>query len=119
MKSALVIEDDFDIRMTLKELLESEGFVVHLAENGQEGLTCLAKLNEMPKIILLDLYMPVMDGAAFLKEIKSQFPILSGIPILIMTAAAVGEYPAGISPEYILKKPLEIDELFSKIEQFL
>lgn len=119
MKSALIVEDDVDIRMTLKELLESEDFTVHTASNGQEGLNCLEKLEVRPDIILLDLYMPVMSGKAFLKKIKSHFPVLSSIPIIVMTAASTGEYPEDFDHEFIIKKPIDVNQLFTKLDSIL
>ena len=116
MKTILIIEDDSDIRMTLKELLESEGHKVQLAENGQMAIEHLLKQDVLPDLMLLDLYMPVMGGAAFLSEIRAHFPILSGIPIFVMTAASAGEYPENFDQTCIIKKPIDVDELITKIE---
>jgi two-component system, chemotaxis family, chemotaxis protein CheY len=106
MKEVLLIEDDDDIH-------------VHLAENGQDGLQCLYNLEKPPSLILLDLYMPMMDGSSFLKEVKENYKFFSSVPILVMTAASVGEYPKDFDPKMILKKPINLDDLFSKIESLL
>lgn len=55
----------------------------------------------------------------FHPQIQDHFPILAGIPILVMTAASVGEYPKKFSPEFIVKKTIEIDDLFLKVENAL
>ncbi len=116
-KSVLIVEDDRSISDTLKELLESESYVVYLAGNGQEGISILVSLPKPPSFILLDLYMPVMDGKGFLRELRSQFPVLSGIPILMMTAASPSDYPTDFDRKKILKKPIDIDELFRIIDE--
>lgn len=115
MKTIMIIEDDSAIRESLQELLESEGYYVVLAEHGQVALSYLEK-NQKLDAILLDLSMPVMDGKTFLREISRLFPSLGRIPILIMTAAGPGEIPRDHSKERILRKPLDVDELISKIE---
>ena len=67
-KSILIIEDDRDILEVLKDLLESEGYTVSTAENGKMGIEVLQALNEPPKLILVDLMMPIMDGLQFRQE---------------------------------------------------
>jgi CheY-like chemotaxis protein len=60
-KHILVIEDDTDLRETLKDLLEMEGFNVVTASNGWEGLRQIEQ-NGQPCLILLDLMMPMRNG---------------------------------------------------------
>ena len=65
-KYLLIVEDDTDLRETLKELLEIEGYTVTMASNGKEALSFLKKTQKFSHLILLDLMMPIMDGASFL-----------------------------------------------------
>jgi CheY-like chemotaxis protein len=60
-QSILIVEDEKDIRESLKMLLELEGYSVFTAKDGKEGLEILKNL-ESPCLILLDLLMPVMNG---------------------------------------------------------
>ncbi len=115
MKTIMIIEDDSAIRDSLRELLESEGYIVILAEHGQVALTHLEKDLKLDAI-LLDLSMPIMDGKTFLREIVRLFPALRKLPIIIMTAAGPGEIPRDHAKERILRKPLDVDELIAKIE---
>src|SRR5579862_4602951 len=63
----LIVDDDPDIRDSLKEVLEDEGYEVNGVANGREALDYLRK-SPRPCVILLDLMMPVMDGWQFRRE---------------------------------------------------
>src|SRR4051812_36434591 len=82
----LIVEDDAPIRDMLEEVLEEEGYPVQSTANGQEALTALHALSKPPKLILLDLMMPVMDGWTF-RQMQIQDPVLRGIPVVILSAA--------------------------------
>ena len=118
-KRVLIIEDDQAIRDSLCELLESEGFVVSLAEHGLHGLETLEGLSVLPHVILLDLSMPVMDGHTFLERIQTTHSQFSKITILVMTAAGVGSFPKNHDPVKILRKPVDVDRLLDTIEKYL
>ena len=64
----LVVEDDSDLRGLLADWLRGEGWKVHTAGNGREGLE--AFLEQQPKLVILDLLMPEMDGFEFMDEIR-------------------------------------------------
>src|SRR5437588_809924 len=82
----LLVEDDTEIREEMAALLESEGYVVAQARNGQDALD---QLKEMPApcLILLDLMMPVMNGWDF-RERQLADPSLKEIPTIIVSGAA-------------------------------
>ena len=63
--SVLLVEDDEDIRASVGEILRDEGFEVIAATDGNDALRLLRGADELPRLILLDLMMPVMDGWAF------------------------------------------------------
>ena len=106
-KSVLVVEDDENIREVLQLVLESEGYLVHTAENGQEGVKFL-KENAETSLILLDLMMPVMDGWAFLEQRKLD-PRLAAIPVVVLSASGLSEKPEGATA--FLSKPVELHNL--------
>ncbi|MCB1714231.1 MAG: response regulator, partial [Candidatus Competibacteraceae bacterium] len=62
----LVVDDEPDIRDLVKEILEDEGFEVSTAQNGQEARE--ARRARRPDLILLDIWMPDIDGVSLLKE---------------------------------------------------
>jgi CheY-like chemotaxis protein len=67
-QSVLIVDDESNIRMSVRMCLESEGYAVREASNGSEALEQIA--HEEPSVVLLDLSMPVMDGMTVLAEIK-------------------------------------------------
>ena len=90
-KTVLVVDDDESIRETLGDVLRDEGFTVALAENGAAALRYLQSQDEtdFPKVIVLDLLMPVMSGAEF-RERQLDDPRLAKIPVVIMSSADRG-----------------------------
>ena len=85
--SVLLVDDDRDIREALCEILELEGHKVSTAENGLAAINYLKKCSpdERPCIIILDLAMPVMNGAEF-RARQLQIPYLVHIPVVAMSA---------------------------------
>lgn len=78
----LAIEDDALVSRMYSKALAFEGFKVHLAPNGRQGLEIAHKIK--PDIILLDIMMPKMNGLEVLERIKAD-PALKSIPVIILT----------------------------------
>jgi len=68
----LLVEDDRNLARSLKEFLASQGYSVLYATNGREALEILSACRVLPKLILLDLMMPVLDGWGFLLERRKE-----------------------------------------------
>ena len=108
----LVIEDDADIREGVRILLESEGFLVDEAENGEIGLR---KLSEDISLVILDIMMPGMPGIRVCEEIRKK----SFVPILFLTAKAqesdklLGLMAGG---DDYLPKPFSYAELLGRVK---
>src|SRR3990167_9429446 len=85
LKHILLVEDEEDIRTIAKIALEGNGFILDLAESGQEGIE--KALTHKPQFILLDVMMPGMDGLSTLRELR-KFPQTAPIPVAFMTANA-------------------------------
>jgi CheY-like chemotaxis protein len=113
----LVVDDDLDIREIAQEVLEREGFAVTTARNGADALVRLES-TPLPQLILLDLSMPVMDGAAFCER-RAADPRLSAIPVVVFSAAAdLGERVRHLAVEGYLCKPLRLDELLKTVTTY-
>ena len=111
--SVLLVDDDDGIRDSVAECLVSEGYAVCAVANGAEALAAL-RTTERPGIILVDLVMPVMDGAELIDALRAD-PALRRIPVVLMTAASA---KSGLPPadEY-LEKPFHLDDLLATVER--
>ncbi len=112
----LLVEDDHEIRETVGEILEEEGYVVTTATTGRDALDKLKAAATLPSIILLDLMMPVMDGWAFRREQRND-PALAPIPVIILTAGSITENMATLEATDLLRKPFDMDVLLEKIRK--
>lgn len=109
----LIVEDDADARESLAALLEGEGYHVLEAQHGEEALEVLRKSPVC--IILLDIFMPVMNGHAFMAE-QSRDPSISSIPVVVMTAdAAAAQDAARRGVAEAMTKPLNHDRLLEVV----
>jgi CheY-like chemotaxis protein len=110
----LVVEDDKDLRDSLRDALELEGYVAVCVENGQAALRYLAT-GARPCVILLDLMMPVMDGWAFRQELLKDQE-LAAIPVVVMTAATPA-HAAAIAAEAVIYKPLHMGRVVDVVQE--
>lgn len=111
----LVVDDDASIRETLRDLLEDTGYTVTEARDGLQALDCLRKA-AAPMIVLLDLMMPRMDGAALLGAVAGDSGRLRRHAYIMMTA---GHQTLSLAFAHLLSdltvqviyKPFDIDRL--------
>ena len=98
--TVLVVDDDFDIRSTLAQILREEGFRVREARNGLEALEKVDE--EEPDLVLLDLMMPVLKGWEVLKALRHS---RAELPVVVLSAI-----PASGCTDY-LQKPVSFERL--------
>ena len=116
-KSVLVVEDDPSIAIGLRINLESEGYVVHLAEDGEDGLNMARSLE--PDLIVLDVMLPRRNGLEVLHELRAEG---RGMPIIILSAkAAEMDKVAGLElgAEDYVAKPFSLAELLARVRAAL
>ncbi|HEY0735682.1 MAG TPA: response regulator [Herpetosiphonaceae bacterium] len=107
----LVVDDEPDIRDLLSEVLEDEACTVTTAPYGAAALAYLHQTPTLPKLILLDVMMPVMDGIAFLHA-KLADPLLKDIPVVLLSAhLRLRPEVVQLPIEAFLPKPLDYDLL--------
>ncbi len=114
-RTIFIIEDDRDTREMLGKFLELEGYEVETAANGQQALERLAQ-GATACVIVLDLMMPVMDGWQF-RRMQVEDARLAKIPTIIVSAAG-HERMAHINADAYLAKPIDMDELLSRLSEF-
>lgn len=108
----LVVEDDPDLSELEVMLLEDEGYAVQRAAHGREALELVAK--QMPQLILLDMKMPVMDGATFAAIFRERYG--RAAPILVVTAADNARRRAQeVSAEGWVAKPFDPQVLIDAV----
>ena len=113
VKSILVVEDDHEIRVSIRQALEGEGYFVFSAANGIDGIAMLNRIKP-PSLILLDQQMPLMGGEEFLK-IKSRDANFATIPVIVVSAAQNKCHSSDVVS--FIVKPLDIDKLLSAVKQ--
>jgi CheY-like chemotaxis protein len=115
----LVVEDDEDIRETIAAVLADEGHWVVLAANGAEAIAYVRRQGALrPRLILLDLMMPVMSGWEFSAELRKDAASAT-IPVVVLSGdAKVEEKAAGLGAADLLRKPISLDKLFELVGRF-
>ena len=119
MIRVLVVEDTEVNRLVLSGRLSKMGYEVLVAANGREGLEMANR--ELPDIILMDMYLPEIDGTELTRTLKQQAST-SQIPIIALTAHSVSKSRDDIlelgCDEYELK-PINFDTLTKKIQDLV
>jgi CheY-like chemotaxis protein len=109
----LVVDDDAAIRQAVAALLEDDGYVVDQAANGLEAL---ARLDQhLPKVVLLDMRMPLMDGWSVAGEIRERNLDVNVVAMTATHNARLWADQIG-APNY-LGKPFEPDELLQLVDR--
>jgi CheY-like chemotaxis protein len=111
----LLVEDEPQVRATIAEALSLEGYAVTEAANGAEALTLLRDVK--PDVIVLDLWMPIMDGWEFRKVQVAAHP---GIPIIVLSALDLSsERLRELHPDALISKPFDIEDLYAAVTRAL
>ena len=118
-KRLLLIDDDPNLILLVKDYLEFRGYEVITAENGREALEVLEQ--EIPDMIICDVMMPEMDGYAFVNQVRQE-ERTSWIPILFLSAKQqTGDKIKGLDSgaDVYMVKPFEAEELVAQVEASL
>lgn len=115
------MEDDYFVRDIYQRRLRQCGFEVGTADNGFEGMERIRE-EGVPDLILLDIFMPYMDGRDVLRELKSE-PMWADIPVILLTNFSAREgvrdgFDLG-AEEYLIKSHFTPSEVVGKIESVL
>jgi CheY-like chemotaxis protein len=107
----LVVDDDADIRETLGLALELEGYAVRLARDGAEAWALLDE-GARPALVLLDLAMPVLDGAALLARIRADVGVRH-LCVILVTAFSSPVEGVRAEADGVLYKPVSLSDVLA------
>ncbi|MDD6038783.1 MAG: response regulator transcription factor [bacterium] len=116
MANILVCDDEKDIVSAVRIYLESEGYTVYSANNGQEALEVIRK--EEISLVLLDIMMPVMDGITAMVKIRE----ISNVPVILLTAKSEDTdkiLGLNIGADDYITKPFNPVELLARVKSSL
>lgn len=113
MKKILVVDDEENIRLLLKEELEDEGYEVLTAKSGEEALDLVQA--ERPDLVTLDIKMPGESGLMTLRKIRE---INYDLPVILCTAyTSYKTYFSAVAADHYVIKSSDFKELKSKIRE--
>jgi DNA-binding response OmpR family regulator len=112
----LVVDDDYHLCQMVKWVLEDEGFEVQMAADGREAVE--RALLQQPKLILLDMRLPLLDGKGVAKQVHAHYG--TRVPIILMSADWHGEEKRRqIEAVAYVRKPFNIDDLLQVVQNTL
>lgn len=112
----LIVEDDEIILNSIEFLLTDEGYHVITATNGREALERLRQND--PRLILLDMKMPVMDGWEFARAYHQQPS--AHAPVIVMTATRDAmDWAAEVGADAYIAKPFDVERLLDLVHQYM
>jgi len=113
----LLVEDDAGMQEVLRALLESEGYEVTTAVDGEEALDLLRD-GTAPSLIVLDLMLPRMDGFQF-RALQRANPAWADIPVVVYSGIdRLHERVRALEPSAWFEKPVDPDSLLGAIEKY-
>lgn len=113
MANILLVEDNADMRLLLREVLEWGGHAVNCGRNGTDGIDWLLATAQMPDLIISDLVMPGMDGFTFLQQVRGN-PRWKNVRFVMMSANPHDDrlqIALNSGLDGVLPKPFSLDDL--------
>jgi CheY-like chemotaxis protein len=111
----LLAEDDEDLRDAMVDTLNDAGYTVEAVGNGRDALEWLEDTALPPKLILLDLMMPIMDGWQFL-DARQKTPRVASVPVVVLSASASVPGAEGKVP--FMRKPVGVGPLLAIVASY-
>jgi len=112
--TVLVVDDDPDMRDTLRQLLGDAGYSVVTAEDGAAALGALDRSETWPDLVLLDMRMPFMDGPTFFECLRSR-PESRRTPVVIVSGTLRSSVRGEVQGIQIVKKPFDAMKLLDLV----
>lgn len=112
MARILIVDDESDILFILRVVLESAGYEVVQALDGQEALDAIPRAH--PDLVITDLMMPVMDGRELIRRLREN-PSTASIPVMMVSANPNGT----VGAEVLMRKPFRHEDLLRNVRALL
>lgn len=114
----VIVEDNDDLREMLACFLQTHGFTVVMAEDGEAGLRIIRQ--QPPDLVITDIAMPNMDGLSMIRELRRR-PETSRVPVLVLTAyqGKIGNDAIKAGATRAAYKPVQLEDLIRMIKQLL
>jgi len=113
-RRVLIVDDGEHIRDSLREAFEEDGYAAVTAGNGKEALELLTNGSERPDVVVLDLVLPIVDGARLYQAMQHD-PHLKRIPVIVSSSSPTRASSGAI----VVPKPLELDRLLDTVADVL
>jgi two-component system, chemotaxis family, chemotaxis protein CheY len=111
--TVLLVEDEEDLREGMREALEFNGYSVYAAEDGQQALDQLGRIDHVC-VVVLDLLLPGMNGWDFFAKMRS-LPTYADVPVVVHSSAP-SRAPQGVTR--VLQKPVKLEQLLAVVREF-
>ena len=118
MEDVLIIEDNALVRRSLERAFVKEGYTVATAGDGEQALRDLGQSNSPPKIIIMDLIMPVMDGWQLLQKLLENSS-WARVPVIALSGAGVDDTEKTLPGVVCILKPVSMQSLFENVARMI
>jgi CheY-like chemotaxis protein len=127
-KKVLIVDDELDVRIYVRTLFETSGYIPIVTRNGREGLEKAKELS--PDLIILDVMMPEVGGVMMYRELKTD-PELKHIPVIMLTGIGEKSFTHFLrminikvkdpipQPDAHMEKPIDHEKLLGLARRFL
>jgi len=118
VQDVLIIEDNALVRRSLERAFVKEGYTVATAGDGEQALRDLGQSDTPPKIIIMDLIMPVMDGWQ-LRQKLLQNSSWARVPVIALSGAGVDDTERTLPGVVCILKPVSMESLFENVARMI
>ena len=120
MSHILVIDDDIDLCLIVREVLQAEGYGVSVATDGAKGIAL--QRSQPASLVITDIFMPNMEGIETIRDFRKEFP---GVPIIAMSGGGRLKNQGSLftarelGAAVVLRKPFEMSDLLRSVANVL
>jgi two-component system, chemotaxis family, chemotaxis protein CheY len=118
-RTVLIVEDDQLVLDMLQQVMTVEGFSFETSKNGKEAIVLLEQTPTMPRVMLLDLVMPVLDGWGVVRWLVEHPNVKANVKVVLMSANERLKQASDLEHDAELPKPIDIDKLLTTINSLM